>query len=348
MQARIRQILAEPFQEPYDAPPLSWGILGAGKIAGAFARSVTLRSSAQITAVGSRDLGRGKEFVAANCSDHGNDVRVYDSYEQLVYDPAVDAVYVASPHSLHMEHALLAINAGKHVLVEKAFARNVAEAKTIFAAAQSRGVFVMEAMWTRFLPHMLKARQIVREGLLGDRTLLMADHGYRFPDDPMNRLHDRELAGGALLDVGVYPVSLSHDFLGKPNTVQAAGSLTDTGVDGQLSAILDYGNRGIATVSASLWTDGPTKAWIGGSRARIEFDRSFYRPSEFTVISRDGVLAEFHSDPEWYLEFEAAEVARCIAAGKLESGIMTWQDTLDVLQTMDAIRDVVGVKYPGE
>src|SRR5690606_3598903 len=239
------------------------------------------------------------------------------------------------------------IEAGKHVLVEKAFTRSAAEAREVFAAARERGVFVMEAMWTRFLPHMVAVRHLVRSGAIGEVVSVHADHGQRLDHDPAGRLLNRDLAGGALLDLGVYPVSFAHDLLGTPEAVLAAGALTETDVDGQETVLLRYGRRALAVCSATLWARTPCRATVSGSEGTIELDGPFYAPTEVTVTIGDErtTLPPLH---EGGFQYEAAEVARCVAAGRLESETLPWAETLAVLETMDEVRRQLGVTYPGE
>lgn len=330
-------------EDPRTAPPIRWGILGAGGIAAAFADAVREHTRAQLVAVGSRNRDRAERFATA----HGIPT-THVGYRQLVEDPQVDAIYVATPHSEHREHALLAIRAGKHVLVEKSFTRNVGEAQEIFVAAREAGVFVMEAMWTRFLPHVAALHQVIDAGEIGEIVNLSADHGQAFAFDPASRLFAPELAGGALLDLGVYPVSFAHDFLGVPDAVQAVGALTETGVDGQVSIVLSYGERAQATLSTTLWSRTPTVALISGTEGNIQVAGSFYTPTSFRVQRSDGRVWTFDQPGSKGLQFEAAEVARRVAAGEVESPRLTWDDTLAVMSTMDEVRRQVGVTYPGE
>ena len=330
-------------EDPRTAPPIRWGILGAGHIAGAFADAVRAHTRAQLVAVGSRDRDRCERFATA----HGIPT-THIGYRDLVEDPQVDAVYVATPHSEHREHALLAISAGKHVLVEKAFTRNASEAEEVFAAARAAGVFVMEAMWTRFLPHVAALHQVIDAGEIGDIVNIRADHGQFFAFDPASRLYDPALAGGALLDLGVYPVSWAHDFLGVPQGVHAFGQLTETGVDGQVSMVLDYPNGAQATLNTTLWSKTPTTSSISGTEGYVRVAGPFYAPTSFRVTRRDGRVWTFDLPAARGLQYEAAEVARRVDAGETESPLMTWQGTLDVMTTMDEIRRQVGVTYPGE
>lgn len=333
---------------PGDAPALRWGILGAGWIAGSFAEAVTSATASTVVAVGSRSADKARAFAEAHLGADAAAAHLHASYEDLVADPDVDVVYVATPHSHHREHALLAIAAGKHVLVEKAFTRNAAEAAEVFEAARAAGVFVMEAMWTRFLPHVAAIREVLASGEIGEVITLAADHGQYFDVPDTHRLVNPDLAGGALLDLGVYPVSFAHDILGAPESITAVGTLTETGVDGQISMIFDYPGRTQALLSTTLWAATPTAAVITGTKGRIEIDGAFYAPTSFRVVLMDGTRREVPRADVAGLAFEAAEVARRVHAGDTESERMSWQGTLDVLTSMDSVRRQVGVVFPGE
>ena len=330
-------------EDPRTAPPLRWGILGAGNIAGEFADAVNAHTRAQLVAVGSRNRDRSERFATA----HGIPT-THHGYLDLVEDPQVDAVYVATPHSEHREHALLAIAAGKHVLVEKSFTRNAGEAEHVFAAAKTAGVFAMEAMWTRFLPHVAALHQLIDAGEIGEIVNLSADHGQWFAFNPKSRLFDPALAGGALLDLGVYPVSFAHDFLGVPDAVHATGALTETGVDGQVSIVLSYGARTQATLSTTLWAKTPTMASISGTEGFVTVAGNFYTPTSFRVQRTDGRVWTFDNPSPRGLQFEAAEVARRVAAGDTESPRLTWANTVEVMRTLDEVRAQIGLVYPGE
>lgn len=333
---------------PDQAPAVRWGILGAGGIAGAFAHAVTSATASTVVAVGSRSTDKARAFAGAHLGADAAAAHLHGSYADLVADPDVDVVYIATPHSHHRENALLAIAAGKHVLVEKAFTRNAAEADEVFEAARAAGVFVMEAMWTRFLPHVAAIREVLASGEVGEIVTLTADHGQCFDVPDSHRLRNPDLAGGALLDLGVYPVSFAHDILGVPESITAVGALTGTGVDGQVSMIFDYPGRAQAVLTTTQWAATPTAAVITGTKGRIEIDGSFYAPTSFRVVLRDGTRREVPRADVAGLAFEAAEVATRVHAGDTESERMSWQGTLDVLASMDEIRRQVGVVFPGE
>ena len=330
--------------DPRTAPPLRWGILAPGGIAGVFAEAINHHTRAQLVAVGSRNRDRSERFA----TQYGIPT-THASYRALVEDPQVEAVYVASPHSMHREHALLAIKAGKHVLVEKSLARSAAEAEEIVSAAREAGVFLMEAMWTRFLPHVAAVRDVIERGEIGEVVTVIADHGQNMSHLPLeHRLHNPELAGGALLDLGVYPVSFAHDLLGTPDRIQATGSMTSTGVDGQVSISLGFGDKAQAALNTTLWSRTATTAVIAGTQGRIEIDTDFYRPTSFRVIGLDGTWWSFDREIDGGFQFEAAEVARCVAEGLTESPRMTWENSLEVMRTMDEVRRQIGLVYPGE
>ncbi len=329
--------------DPRTAPSIRWGILGAGNIAAHFAQTVSAGTRAQVVAVGSRNRDRAERFATA----HGIPT-THVGYRDLVEDPQVDVVYIATPHSEHAENALLAIAAGKHVLVEKPFTRNAAEAERVFAAARAAGVFVMEAMWTRFLPHVAALHQVIDDGEIGDVVSVRADHGQAFAFDPKSRLFAPALAGGALLDLGVYPVAWALDFLGVPDEVKAMGQLTETGVDGQVTMALRYADRAQADLSTTLWAKTPTTSDISGTEGFIRVDGDFYEPTSFTVRRRDGRSWRFEQPIARTFAHEAAEVARCVAEHVTQSPLMRWEDTVAVQRVMDEVRRQVGVVYPGE
>ncbi|GAA2517423.1 Gfo/Idh/MocA family protein [Rarobacter incanus] len=335
-----------PVPDPSTAPAIRWGILGAGGIARMFARAVQHHTVSQIAAVGSRSEEKARSFA------HDFHVpRAYASYEDLVASRDVDAIYVASPHSHHRDHALLALEAGKPVLVEKAFARNATEGLEIFERALRSDLFAMEAMWTRFLPATALVHEIINSGQIGEIVSIIADHGQRLDFDPYGRLLNPALAGGALLDLGVYTVAYAHDFLGAPASMQATGKLTDTGVDGQAALLLDYPGKAVAALHTTLWAKTATTAVIAGSEAWIEVPGDFYCPASVRLHLPDGLTKEISPGfPAGHagLAFEAAEVARCIDAGQIQSARNPWRDTIEVLTVLDRARAALGVVYPGE
>jgi predicted dehydrogenase len=312
---------------------LRWGILGTGAIANDFAADLVHTDSGEILAVGSRGQAGADRFA-----DRHGISRRHASYQALAADPEVDAIYVATPHPFHHENALLALEAGKHVLVEKAFTMNAAEAADLVAAARARGRFLMEAMWTRFLPHVVEIRRLLAEGALGRVVTVMADHGQWFAFDPSSRLFAPELGGGALLDLGVYPVSFASMVLGTPTRIEAIVEPAPTGVDGQVSILLGHDGGAQAVLNCTSSAASPTRASIVGSDGRIDVDGPFYTSVGFTFTPRQGNPTRFEAPDRVHgLCYEAAEVARCIAAGLLESPAMPLDESVAIMRTMDTV-----------
>jgi predicted dehydrogenase len=322
---------------------IRWGILGAGGIADTFVNDLT-RAGITVSAVGSRDGGKARRFA----DDHGVQT-AHGSYDDLVADPEVDAVYVATPHVFHEQNALLAIRAGKHVLVEKPFTVTAAEAERVLTAARDAGVVALEAMWTRYLPQQVRLREVVRSGVIGEPRLLTAAHMQSLPTDPRHRLNDPALGGGALLDLGVYPVSFAHDLLGPVDAVAATAVLSDQGVDTRTGITLRHANGATSNLFCALDTSGRNDAVLHGSSGRIEIDHTFYSPGGFTVLDADGqVLERFDSDEGDLrgMNHQALELARLVEAGELESPALTSDGIVAVMATMDEVRRQVGVQYP--
>jgi predicted dehydrogenase len=331
--------------DPQDAPSLRWGILATGWIAQMFTGALLKHTGQQVVAVGSRSKDKAAEFAA----QHGIGA-VHGSYEELVADPDVDIVYVATPHSEHHANALLAIAAGKHVLVEKAFTRNAAEAREVIDAGRAQGVFVGEAMWTRYLPRTDVVRQLLEDGVLGEVSTVIADHGQYMEPNPQGRMFAPELAGGALLDLGIYPVSYASFVLGTPSAIVSTGRKTFTGVDGQISAVLQSAGAQ-ALVDTTLFAKTPTTATISGSAARIELAGDFYSPGPVRLISKDGDVVTWDANPipgHEGLCYQAVDAARRISEGALESTLLPLSETLSIMGTLDELRRQVGVSYPGE
>ena len=322
---------------------IRWGILGAGGIADTFVNDLAAAGIA-VAAVGSRDADKARRFA----DDHGI-TTAHGSYDDLVADPEVDAVYVATPHVFHEQNALLAVRAGKHVLVEKPFTVSADEAGRVLAAAREAGVVALEAMWTRYLPQQARLREVVRSGVIGEPRLLTAAHMQSLPTDPQHRLNDPALGGGALLDLGVYPVSFAHDLLGPVAAVAATAVLSDQGVDRRTGITLRHANGATSNLFCALDTAGRNDAVLHGSAGRIEIDHTFYAPGGFTVLDADGeVLERFDSDEGDLrgMHHQALELARLADAGELESPALTSDGIVAVMATMDEVRRQVGVQYP--
>ena len=317
-----------------ESSPLRWGILGTGGIAHTFASDLRLTDSGVVSAVGSRSQGSADRFA----DEFGIEGR-HPSYESLVGDPGVDVIYVATPHPMHRDNAILALRAGKPILVEKPFAMNAAEATEIVAVAREAGLFAMEAMWTRFLPHIAVVRDWLAQGALGEIVAVTADHGQWFVEDPRSRLFAPELGGGALLDLGVYPVSFASMILGTPNRIASISDPAFTGVDAQTSMVFGYESGAQAVLTCTLRAKSPTRASIVGTDARIEIDGDFYAPAAVMLVPRQGEPTRIESKHEGRgLRHQAYEVARRLAAGDLESPLMPLEETISIMQTIDAVQ----------
>lgn len=329
--------------------PVRWGIVGTGGIAAAFATDLALLPStelpgAEIVAVGSRSTAAAQAF-----GERFGIARRHASYADLVADDEVEAVYVATPHPHHRECALAAIAAGKAVLVEKPFTLNAMEAREVVAAARARGTFLMEAMWSRFLPHMAAVRSVIAAGSIGDVRSLQADFCELFPPDPQHRAYAPELGGGALLDLGVYPVSLASMVFGRPTRIAALSQPAFTGVDAQTGVVLAHESGALAVLLSSFECTTGNTASISGSLGRIEIEGDFLAPSRFWLITPDGgrQLYDFPHEGRG-LRHQALEVGRCLRAGETESSILPLDETLSIMETLDAIRAQIGLSYPSE
>ncbi|MEH0572992.1 MULTISPECIES: Gfo/Idh/MocA family oxidoreductase [Streptomyces] len=328
--------------DPMDAPALRWGVLGTGWIANRFVRSVQRHTRQRFMAVASRDAARAKDFA-----DRHGIPGFYGSYEDLVAAADVDVVYVATDHIAHLRCARLALEAGKHALVEKPIGLDAGQAAEIAQLASARGLFCAEALWTFFLPKFDVVRQILDSGGLGEVHTVLADLGEHF--DPGHRILRPELAGGPLLDLGTYPVSLATWVLGAPTGVQALGQPHPAGVAGQTSAILRDAQGNQAVVHTTLFCDTPTTATIAGTRATLSLPGPFYQPGDLVLTPAGGGTPLTSSEPRTAhdaLHFEAAEVARCIATGLRETPLRPLRESVFTLRVMDEIRRLCGITFP--
>ena len=321
----------------------SWGICGPGGIARAFAQDLTLMQGHTIGAVGSRSLENAQKFATTFGGT------AYGSYEELVADPTIDAIYVATPHPAHHDNVILALNAGKPVLCEKPISVNAVQAQSMIDAAARNGVALMEAMWARFLPHYAKVREIVDSGVLGPILSIHADHGQRLADQGIARLIEPALAGGALLDLGIYPVSFAHMILGTPAQITSTAVMTDKGVDAQTSMIFTYEDGAQAVLTTTMIEQTPCRAVVAGLNGWLEIDRTFYNPAAMRVVLNDGTTTEYPNAYKGHGLREQAEVFKqLVRSGKLESEILTWQATVEIMTTLDTVREQIGLKYPFE
>ena len=329
---------------PRSAGDVRWGVLATGGIARSVTRDLLLHGH-RVTAVGSRSA-RG----AQNFADEFGIARAHASYDDLLADPEVDVVHVATPHVLHAANAAAALESGKHVVVEKPFTVRADEARALVELARRRGLLLVEGMWTRFLPHMGFVREVVASGRIGAVRSLHADHTQRLSSDPAHRLNDPALGGGALLDLGVYPLSFAHDLLGPPTGVVARAALRGTGVDASVATVLTHDGGAVSTSYSSSETRGTNTAVVLGTEGRVEIASVWYAPAAVTVRDGDGHVVDGFDEPVTGrgMQHQAAEVERCLVAGQTESPLMTLRGSVEVMTTLDAVRAEIGVRYPGE
>ena len=323
---------------------IRWGILGTGSIAKSFAKGLTALPDAKLVAVGSR-----RQETADAFGDTFGVPNRYASYEALVNAPEVDAIYVATPHTLHCENTILCLNAGKPTLCEKPFSVTLAEAEAMVATARERGVFLMEAMWTRFFPLMKEFRRLLRDGAIGEPHILSTDFGFRAGLNPDGRLFDPRLGGGALLDVGVYCVSMGSMVFGTANRVVSMANIGATGVDEQSAFVLGHANGGLSVLYTAIRTNTPQEAVLLGSEGSIRVHNRWWVPNAMTLQRAGGSpeRLDFPHENNGY-QFEAAEVMRCLRERRRESEIMPLDESVAVIRTMAEIRSPWGLRYPGE
>jgi predicted dehydrogenase len=320
-----------------------WGILGPGRIARKFALALRESEDAILAAVGSRSRDRAEAFAREYGAPTG-----HDSYEALAGDPQVDAVYVATPHPFHLPHTVLCLSAGKHVLCEKPLALNAAQGERMIEAAREADRLLMEAMWTRFLPTMARVRGLLAEGAIGEPRLLTADFGFRAPFDPASRLFDPALGGGALLDLGVYPLSLALMLFGEPARITSAVNLGTTGVDEEAAILLHHEHGEMAVLTASSRLATPGRARIHGTGGWIRIHPPWQGSTRLTVGSGDAeeTLDLPHRGGGFAHQVEA--FMDLLREGRRDSPVMPLAGSLAVMRTMDAMRAQWGLRYPGE
>jgi predicted dehydrogenase len=324
-----------------DSQPVQWGILGPGRIASQVIKDFRYVAGAEALAVASRSIERAEAFA----SDHGL-ARAYGSYHDILADPDVAAVYIATPHPQHHAIALAAIDAGKAVLVEKTFTATVEGAEQIVDAARRHQVFAMEAMWTRFQPAIVAARALVDDGAIGEVRQVQADLGVDRPYDPADRLYDPAQGGGAMLDLGVYVVSFAQYFLGTPDRIAVSGSLAATGVDAEAGLLLGYDDGRVATLLISLKHHTPGAARIQGTKGWIDVPPRFHHPHRI-VLQRKGQQPETINRQPLGTGYchELIEVTECVRSGRTESKIMPLADTLAVQRILNQASEQLGVYH---
>ena len=325
------------------AETVRWGILSTGSIARKFAQGLAALDDAELVAVGSR----APESAAAFADELGVPRR-HASYAELANDPDVDVIYVATPHPFHKENSLLCLRAGKAVLCEKPFAINSSDAQEVVACARAEGRFLMEAMWTRFVPAVARVRQLLADGAIGEVRLMRADFCFRAGWNPQGRLLNPQLGGGGLLDVGIYTVSLASMVYGaQPTRLASLCHIGETGVDEQAAVILAYDQGQLASLTCAVRTSTPHEAVLYGTDGHIHIHHPFWHATRLTVAGKEPQDIELPYPGNGYT-CEAAEVGRCLREGRLESPIMPLDETVAILHTLDRIREQWGLRYPME
>jgi predicted dehydrogenase len=324
--------------------PTNWGILGCGRIAHAFAIGLKSVPNAELTVVASRTEGKAKMF-----SETYNVKTFYDNYEDLVNNSSVDVIYIATTHNFHHDNALLCLNHGKHVLCEKTFTLNASQAEEVINTARKHKLFLMEAMWTRFFPCAVKLRELLEEGTIGEIKSFRADFCKRMKVIPEERFLDPNLGGGALLDLGIYPISFaSMVYKRPPSLIKSSAYVGETGVDESSSYLFEYENGETAMLSSSFTYTTPHTAFIFGTKGYVEIP-NFFHPSNMVLKLERKPKKRIKMPHESIgYNYEAIEVMNCINKGKLESDIMPLDETLEIMKTMDILRSQWGFKYPVE
>lgn len=324
--------------------PIRWGILGTGNIAVQFAGGLAVIPDADLVAVGSRAQDTSDAF-----GDEFGIPRRHSSYEALAADGDVDVIYVATPHSFHRDHSILCLEHGVAVLCEKPFTINAGQARDVVEVARKRGLFLMEAMWTRFIPAVVVAREWIAEGAIGEPRLVAADFGFRAGVNPKGRLFDPALGGGALLDVGIYTISMASMVLGPhPDRIESTVTMGETGVDEQSAFILGYEGGELAVLYTAVRTSTPVEARILGTEGRILVHAPFYKSAKVTLQAGDRMEeVDLPLEGNGY-NYQAVEVMSCLRNGRTESDIMPLDETVALMEVMDQIRSQWGLKYPME
>jgi predicted dehydrogenase len=321
-----------------------WGIISTGRISRAFANALKETPGAVLAAVASRTTDAAQAFAAEFGAQHA-----YGSYQELVESPDVDIVYIGTPHNLHAANTLMALSAGKAVLCEKAFALNLREAGQMVALAREKKLFLMEAMWTRYMPALAEVKRIIASGEIGKVSQVAADFGFQSGAGPEHRLFNPALGGGALLDIGIYPLSISAALLGPVESVRAQAELGPTGVDVQTGFTLKHRDGGMSVCSCSLLARTPCELTVSGELGHVRMNTRFHHTQSLTVVLADG---SSRTVPTPYIgngyAHEAIEAQRCFKAGLIESPDMTHDETLALMAVMDEVRRQVGVAYAAD
>ena len=319
---------------------MNWGIIGLGKISNKFAEALKVVDDAVIDAVASRNQTKADEFAKKHQAN-----KAYGAYDALFQDDEVEVVYIGTPHVFHAENAIAAMENGKAVLCEKPIAMNQKQAQKMFDCAKANNVFLMEALWTRFIPSFIKAKKLIENGTIGEVKNIIADFGFRSNLSPESRVFNPKLGGGSILDVGIYPIFLTTSILGKPNAIKAFANLNEQKTDDACNMVFDYGNA-MASLTSSLVANQPIEATIFGTTGAIRLNNRFHEPTSVSILRNRQVeqIIEF-SEHGNGMQYQAVEVQNCIKAGKVQSDLMSWNDSLLLHEVMDKVRQEAGVLY---
>lgn len=326
---------------------IRWGILGCGRIARKFASDLRLVNDAVLSAAASQDKERLNSFAKDFPCKH-----LHNSYEELAANNEVDVIYIATPHSHHHEHTLLCLDHNKAVLCEKAFAINSRQAREMIGTARKKRVFLMEALWTKFLPHYKKLQELLQQKTLGEIKSALVNFGFRASPHSPQRLLDPSLGGGTLLDIGIYNVFITTSVLGKPDSIEATMTAAPTGVDEQIAVLFKYNDGAMAQLFSSFLTHLPIQAEINGTEGCITLTSRFYEPSATIQLSKqipyEREIVAVEKEGGFGYQYEARHVNECLKQGLTESMVMTHADTLLLMEILDAIRIKAGIKYPAD
>lgn len=325
-----------------DTGKICWGIIGTGRIARAFAEALKSVDNCELHAVGSRLFEKAKAF-----SNEFHVYKAYGSYEEVVKDKKIDIIYIATPHHLHCANTLMALENGKHVLCEKPFGVNGAEARLMINKAKEKNLFLMEAMWSRFLPNIIKTKEIINSGELGKVKLLTSYFSFKSLNGPEHRHFNKELCGGSLLDIGIYPVFLAQYILGVPDKISAIAQIGSTGVDNSCSMTFKYPDETLAIMHSSFLANEDIVSEIHCEKGKIILPHRWFTPVNIKIVNLNGAekTIEFNFKGNGY-NYEAEEAVKCIQSGKTESELMPSKASIDLIDTLDRIRKECGLVYP--
>ncbi len=320
---------------------INWGIIGLGNIANSFAHDLELSNDSILYGVASRDIEKAREF-----GNKHNSVKYYGSYEELAKAPEIDVIYVATPHVFHFENTMMCLKNGKAVLCEKPLGMYSTEVKTMLKEAESKKLFLMEGLWTRFIPATEKLIELIRDNAIGDILFVRADFGFKSDFSPENRIYNKKLGGGSLLDIGIYPIYLSLLILGIPKEIKAMARMAQTGVDSYCSMLFDYDNSTKAVLESTVEADTPTEAYIYGSKGFIKLHNRFHHSEKISLYQNRELKETFelkYTGNGYSHEIE--EVNRCLKNNNIESDRLPHKVSMDLITLIDRIKVIVGLNY---